>query len=334
MLKSILVPVDGSAESARAVPFALALARRDGASVELLHVFQPDLFESGTPVLDRRYDAELRQSFRDKLMQEAARLGKEFGVPVTATFIEGSVLPSLREAIATRVPDLVVMTTHGRGGLARVWFGSVADRLVREVPGAFLLVRPDHEPSASEAPFFRRVLVPLDGSDTSEEILAHREALGAAGHVDYALVTIVEPPAPDTLFLDIAPAPQMAEGQREMDEILRQRVERATDYLEQIATGLRDKGETVTTHVTVSGNAARAILGLVETEKVDAIALTTHGQGGITRAVLGSVADKLVRAAPVPVLLYRAAQTAARTPAKDRPAAAKRSTGRATTATR
>lgn len=334
MLKSILVPLDGSAESARAVPFALALARRDGASVELLHVFQRDIFESGTPVQDRRFDAELRQSFREKLEKEAARLGEESGVPVTATSIEGSVLPSLREAIATRVPDLVVMTTHGRGGLARVWFGSVADRLVREVPGAFLLVRPDHEPSASEAPFFRRVLIPLDGSDTSEEILAHRDALGAAGHVEYVLVTIVEPPAPDTLFLDIAPAPQMAEGQREMDEILRQRVDRATAYLEQIANRLRETGETASTQVTVSGNAARAILGLVETEKVDAIALTTHGQGGFARAVLGSVADKLVRAAPVPVLLYRAPQAAAKAPVKERPAAAKRLAGRPAAATR
>lgn len=332
MLKSILVPVDGSAESMRAVPFALALARRDGASVELVHVFQRDIYESGTPVLDRRFDAEIRQSFREKLEQEAARLGREFGVPVSATFLEGTVLPTLRETIATRVPDLVVMTTHGRGGLARVWFGSVADRLVREVPGSFLLVRPDQEPSASEAPFFRRVLITLDGSDTSEEILAHRDALGAAGHVDYVLATIVEPPAPDTLFLDIAPAPQMAEGQREMDEILRQRVERATDYLEQIAAGLRGKGDTATTHVTVSGNPARAILGLVDTEHVDAIALTTHGQGGIARAVLGSVADKVVRAAPVPVLLYRPQQTAAQSTAKERPAAAKRPAGRVTAA--
>jgi len=335
MLKSILVPVDGSAESARAVPFALALARRDGASVELLHVFERGIYESGTPVLDRRFDAERRKAFREKLEEEAARLTKESGVKVAATFAEGTVLSTVREAIATHVPDLVAMTTHGRGGLARVWFGSVADRLVREVPGSFLLLRPDQQPGAGAAPFFQRVLVPLDGSDTSEEILAHTEALGPAGSVAHVLVTIVEPPAADMLFLDFSPAVELANGQRELDEALRLRVERATNYLDMIAERLRARGDVATTHVAVSGNAARAILGIVESEGVDAIALTTHGQGGIARTVLGSVADKLVRASPVPVLLYRPPQKVAAAPAKERATeAAPRAVGRVPAASR
>ena len=136
MLHTIVVPLDGSRFSEQALIPAYRIARRLHATVELVHVFEPTLpsiYASGAPVLEPRLDRDLRAEARAYLEMIAARERRSADVRVAATLLEGPVVKALADHVARLDGALVVMTTHGRGGLARAWLGSVTDGLVRDI---------------------------------------------------------------------------------------------------------------------------------------------------------------------------------------------------------
>ena len=98
---------------------------------------------------------------------------------------------ALQQKLKQVEAGLVVMTTHGRGAVSRFWLGSVADKLVRQLPMPVLLVRP-HEPAPDFAhpPIFRRALIPLDGSTLAEQILPHALGLGGLTQAEFTLFQV------------------------------------------------------------------------------------------------------------------------------------------------
>lgn len=303
MYTSIAVPLDGSAFAKRALPAALALARRSDAAVHLVHVHEPITYVGNAPMYDTRLDNELRQEMRSELTALAAQLDRETSLRVEAAFLDGPVVSTLQRYLSDRRPDLVVMMTHGRGGLARAWLGSVADGVVREAWSPVLLVRPGAEwPSELAEPLFRHVLVPLDGSAAAAAVLDDVVGLGTPDATLYTLLTVVVPlpflvhpaAAAEPLFDDRSDV----EGQREA----------ALAQLRRAAADLRESGARIETRVVVHRRPAEGILEYAEAQHADAIALSTHGHGAPGRLFLGSVADKIVRGASVPVLLRRAAR--------------------------
>jgi nucleotide-binding universal stress UspA family protein len=171
MYRSILVPLDGAAFGEHALPLALALARRSGATVRLVHVCpapQQSFFaESGAA--DAGETAGLsRERAGAYLDQLAACLSDRWEVPITTSVLEGPAAETLHDHALASSADLVVMTTHAHGPLPRLWLGSVADALVRRLPLPILLVRPHGEvldvlEEVHEQPF-QHILIPLDGS--------------------------------------------------------------------------------------------------------------------------------------------------------------------------
>jgi nucleotide-binding universal stress UspA family protein len=299
MYTSIVVPLDGSAFGKRALPVALALARRDHAAVRLVHVHEPVVFAGSEPVSDTRLIEELREAMRTDLTALAAQLTREAALPVEAEFLDGPIVPTLEQYLAGRAPDLVVMMTHGRGGVRRAWLGSVADGLVRRSPVPVLLLRSGAEwPGNLIEPLFRRVLGPLDGSLTANEVLDSAASLGTRDQTVYTLVTVVLP-----LPLLDYPAP-VAESLSGRSDFEGQR-DAALAHLSTVAGGLRQKGARVETRVVVHPRVAEGILAEAETQQADLIALATHGRGAVSRFFLGSVADKVIRGASVPVLVHR-----------------------------
>ena len=300
MFTSVVVPLDGSALGMRALPVALALARSSEAGVHLVHVHDPIEFSGGGMAYDARALDAFRQEMRTDLTALAARLAGEASLPVDAEFLDGPVVPTLQGYLAERRPGLVVMMTHGRGGLSRAWLGSVADGLVRHASVPLLLVRSpadgSGDPGDLAEPRVRRVLVPLDGSAMAEEALDHVVSLGAPDDMVYTLLTVLVPlpghPYPD------------AEGPTARADIERRR-EAALAYLDRAAEELRQTGARVETRVVVHDRPAERILDAADEHHVDAIALSTHGRGAVSRLVHGSVADKVVRGATVPVLVCR-----------------------------
>lgn len=182
------------------------------------------------------------------------------------------------------------MTTHGYGGFERFWLGSVADTLVR-IAGVPLLL---HRPHGGETvPFAgRTILVPLDGSPFAEQILPAASWLARALSAHVHLLRVVAPPP----HPDDTPAPDSLGDSARAD---------AERYLRQVSLGMAEQGCHVEAHGVEQAQPARAILDFAEQHRVDLIAMTTHGRGDVQRLLLGSVSDKVLRSAAVPLLLYR-----------------------------
>ncbi|HEY0606257.1 MAG TPA: universal stress protein, partial [Herpetosiphonaceae bacterium] len=193
MIRSILVPLDGSAFGEAALPTAQALAEHMGATLHLAHVHVP-LFSGyvdGVAILDEELDAADRAQEHAYLHAVAQRLVTAGTPAPSRTILDGPVAATLT-AYATAInADLVVMTTHGRGGFARFWLGSVADSFVRHSHVPVLLLHPSGSPAAPQpiAPHpLRKICITLDGSPLAEQILAPALALGAGNAAEYTLL--------------------------------------------------------------------------------------------------------------------------------------------------
>lgn len=305
MYRSLLVPLDGSAFGAHALPLALLLAQKCGAAIELVHV-HVDLFRDvqlypvGTDAADTR---TAEQVYLDRV---AAQIRPSVPAGVTTALLEGPVPMALAAHATARNADLIVMTTHGRGPLSRFWLGSVADQIIRHSAVPLLLIRPQEGGvDLTRLPAIRHVLIPLDGSELAETILEPATALGCAVEADFTLFSVVEPVVP---FYD-PPSHQAGGGSPGLVQRLQRLHEEIETeglaYLERVAERFRSPSRTVHTRIVFSDQPAVAILDEAREAPMDLIALETHGRGGLSRLLLGSVADKVLRGATAPMLIHR-----------------------------
>jgi len=306
--RSLLVPLDGSPAAEHALPMALSLARRFEAALQIVHVHRPVWgFYGEGGLYDAIVDRELREGVQEYLDGVIQRLSQVTNVPLSSVLLDGLVAGAInRHAIDSGV-DLIVMTTQGRGPVARFWLGSVADALVREAAIPMLCVRPgESEPDLSQEPAFGPVLIPLDGSQLAEQILVPAAALATATHAELTLLRVVEQFMPESYAPDRRRVSGMRQGLMEqLQEMDSQEWKRAEDYLDQLAERLRTRSLTVQTRVVSHVQPAIAILEDASAHGVDLIAVATHGRGGLKRLLIGSVADKVLRGATTPVLVFR-----------------------------
>jgi nucleotide-binding universal stress UspA family protein len=310
MLRSILVPLDGSPFGEHALPLALGIARRAGAELQLLHVHPPVAIASaeGPVLVTDQIDAEIKQQEHAYLDDVRRRLAAVGAVPAHPVLLEGEIVPTLRGAVTSLGADLVVLTTHGRGALARFWLGSVADELVRDSSVPLLLVRPaDHPADLADEPALRHLLLPLDGSPLAEQILEPAITLGTLMDADYTLLRVLKPVLPVRYQVSGNNMAQMADSIiRQIDQIQQELQRQAQDYLDGVVRErFRPQSLPVQTRVVGDHQPAAAILQEARGRGCDCVALETHGRRGLSRLFLGSVADKVVRGSPVPVLVHR-----------------------------
>lgn len=276
MFEKILVPLDGSRLAARVLtPLQRLLTER--VELTLVRVVEPDS--------DRGPAVE--QAMREQLEQVRATVGS--GVRCSVQLLRGDPAAELVRYARESGQDLVAMATHGRSGVERWIRGSVAERVLRECEVPLLLCNPFALEPREDGPF-RRILVPLDGSEAAERVLPLVEAIGRVHDSQVRLLrveplVITELPSPllegslwDPAPLELAMAPQ------------RERLE---------AAGL--KAETRAAYGVVAAEVLR------EAREVDLLAMTTHGRTGVARWWFGSVAEQVLRHAPCPVLVVRTA---------------------------
>ncbi len=299
MFHKILVPLDRSELAEQAIGQAASIARAASASLELVVVHEPlpvggfaDVPWGPDQGLDvRAYLAELGDEIREGA-----------GIEVTQTVLDGDPVESLTRHIWDAGVDLVVMTTHGRTGVSRAWFGSVADGLVRHASVPILMLRPaGHGALRSKHQHpFRRIVVPLDRSASSTDILAPAAGLARATGAHLFLISVVQPTpiiTPEatgpyslpTVLVDDAATKSLAdEAKGELDAVVRRLR----------AEGVRDVDATVV----IDERPATAIADFARVKSADLIAMATRGRGA-SRVFLGSVADGVLRATRLPVLL-------------------------------
>jgi len=297
--RSIVVPLDGSPFAEQAIPAATAIARAARAKLRLVlvHRLPPPPNDPETAKLYVSVELAVRKSERDYLRSIARRL-KESGVQASALVLEGPAGPTLVEWMRGDAADLVVMTTHGRGALGRAAYGSVADQLVRSLEVPVLLVRPDaaDRAVADTGWVAREIVLGLDGSRPAEAALEPAARLARMLQVPMTVVQVVQP-------LAVAADPPLPLPTGYHTRITEVRRREALDYLEDIAEGLRARGIAATAAAVIGDSPAGTLLDLGRAERGALLAVGTRGRGGVKRLMLGSVADKLVRGAEVPVLI-------------------------------
>lgn len=301
MLQSLLVPLDGSEFSERTLTLASGLAKATGASLHLAHVHvshPPDHFLSNTQFhfegLDlEEYESRHRDEERAYLAEMEAKLASEN--PVDTALLEGQVADEIAEYAARVGADMVLITTHGHTGVSRMWLGSVADALVRLTTLPLLVIHPAQGGHVPDDVFaFKHIMVPLDGSNLSATILGPAADLARASGARMTLVHVVSSSA--VLGARIFPL---------LPDDLSPALAKAREYLEKLADELGEDGLQVDVHVEEHEAPGRAIAALADKLDADLIALATHGYGGLKRALLGSVADKVLRSSPLPLLVQR-----------------------------
>ena len=143
---------------------------------------------------------------------------------------------------------------------------------------------------------YQRIVVPLDGSKLAEGVLEHVRALAHCMGSEVVLMRVMAYPAYDYLLTD----PGMSASLREQME------QEACNYLEPLANAFQDEGIRASADaVVVTGPVADAIIEFAREKKADLIAMSTHGRTGPSRWLLGSVSDRVVRGAGMPVLMVR-----------------------------
>lgn len=301
MFTRIVVPLDGSTIAQAALPYALTLADAACGALTLLQAVPPlhVTWDYYVPY-DATFEAEALAKTGSALDALAARLRTPTRQIETYPTV-GNPAEEILSYTTRMERDLIAMATHGRGGIAHWAFGSVARKVLTAATVPTLIVRPTEAPPNPEQPAtIRNILVPLDGSNLAAALPLVRALAPALG----AQVTLVRAVAIPSLPYAVAPnillQPEYFEGAAVEARVA------AEAYWAQISADFTALGVT-TTSLMPTGNAATAILVLLEDRIYDLIVMTTHGRTGVTRWTMGSVAERLIEASHTPILFLRSA---------------------------
>lgn len=311
MYKTIMVPTDCSGFDREAIRVALRLAETAKAKVHLVRVSASTAFMSMAAGADGiALSAEALQQEMDTELAElhavAAECRTETIADVTTSLERGTVADALAGYARRHDVDLIVISTHGRTGFARLSMGSVTDSLIRATTIPVLVVKPPRSylnPQVGKA--FKRIVVPLDGSALAEQIIPRIATLAEMEGSEVTLLYVLKP---HNYSQEQIQDPTLPWWEKDIAS--------AQAYLFPIATRLRRRGFTVSSDIVIGENVPEKIAEFARCEKADLIAIATHGRGGLSRMLYGSVTDALTRTARVSVFVFHPSAKFADTDAK------------------
>lgn len=292
MYGKILVPLDGSKLSEGVLPYARWLAGALDLPVELLHVNDPtQLGPFSPPMKGAAYLEKVAASFP--------------GIGNIKCSVELGNPSDLITGLAAAHPGtLIAMATHGYSGARRWLLGSVAEKVVHATADHLLLVRPEERDGKGEAEL-KTMLVPLDGSELAERVVPTVSELATRLKLEVVLVRVVKQvyTAPPEAFLPVfgahIPNPKQLweEARLEAEKYL-------TDRVEQLRAG----GIANVTSIVIEGSvdgAAAEIVDLAKKTPHGIVVMSTHGESGVGRWLIGGVTERVVRHSAGPVLVIR-----------------------------
>jgi nucleotide-binding universal stress UspA family protein len=345
MFERILVPLDGSNSSEKAIPVAAHIARASGGTIVLVSVVIAQV-EFGTYTAERTvplkpgafkrrlgkavdYLAGIRETYASDLA----------GIDTEIDVAAGAASPMIFSAAQLEGVDLIVMCSHGEGGLKRRVFGSIAQEALRHSPVPVLVIN-EHGtvPPALDATHSLRIVVPLDGSALSETALLPAAQLIAVnahmqGFLKYVLAShwnpqlfaaITEPLQGEIHLLRVVDMPSVygkLKSQAHITDVMQEEarqeeLQEAVKYVKSVAercemafAGFNLK---VSSSVAIGENVAETIVKKAEQAGEDAgydmIAMATHGKGVLRRLFMGSVTEHVLKTTKLPLLIVHPQQ--------------------------
>lgn len=302
-LKNILVPIDFSPMSERAIETAQWFAQRFGAAVHLVHVneyFYPVGFMApGAPVPASMIT--FRQDDADRARKQLAGLATNHRIPITNCYFRNDI-PVFNGVckVAKQIgADLIVLQAHGHTGITRFFEGSHAERIVQHSPCPVLVARKLKRKAgrigsdAKVGQSIDSILVPVDFSQSSFEALEY--AIEFADRVAARLIVL------HAVHLDLA---FTADGYAmcDLSVLIEGARKNAEKQMQEFVRLAKFRGVKFETAVKVASPASE-ICGFAEERDVDLIITATHGRTGLKHLLMGSVAEQVVRHARQPVLV-------------------------------
>ena len=301
----ILVPLDGSRLAAAALPYAVTLARAFEARITLLAVIEPFMGGVGVPRPEAAEFNERQIAMNTAYLESVAASIRTHDRSVTTVLRHGNAAEEILAYAEEEVCALIVISSHGRTGLARFRMGSVAQHVVRHSTVPTLVVQPREEAPLTDETTVTGVTVTLDGSVLAEQALPLGTAIARKLAVPLTLLRI------SLTHITLADAAwDGAYDYPDTQEMKHAEAQIIEAYMQRIAAPLRALGLEVHTHWQRSpANEADEDLGACLARQPEGLAVvTSHGRGGILRWVLGSTAESLLDGAPCPILIVRAGQ--------------------------
>ena len=293
MFKRLIIPLDGSRLSEAVLPTAIFLAQKLNASVTLVHVIERNAPKQvhGEPHLSEIAEAEAY--FETVRSRFPAEIHVDTHVhPVAIADVGQSIVEHAHEFES----DLVMMCTHGRSGLRKMLFGSIAQQVVAaRVP--VLLVHPQ-QGVAAPVPSGGRFLIPLDGTEVREAGLPAARELAHCCGASLQLLMVV----PTLHTLSGVESTSRILLPATTKEMLAQETEDAKNYLHQWIVRLRGKGAEVSARIR-RGDATESIIEEAESLDASLIVMGTSARAGMDAFWSGSVAPKISERTHLPVLL-------------------------------
>ncbi len=323
MFQKILVPLDDSEVAAGILPYVVQIAKKAGAPLALHTVIDTGSIEvpiSGllpppsassttahgsahrqeaateyATIYREHIEANLQAQAKSRLDSIVRRLASENGIDATASTSIGRPEEKITQVAKEEDCGLIAMSTHGKNAMGRAILGSVTDKVVHSSDLPVLTVSPEkaREFHADDGASITRLILPLDGSALAEGALPFAKSLAQTLSLEAALVRVVRMEHPASVYTEAGvKLPDFTE------ELERQ----AAAYLDRTAQRLRDDGLIVQTHV-LRGAPAPVLVDFARKTPQSIIVMSSHGRSGLTRWLMGSVAEALVRASGDPVMI-------------------------------
>jgi nucleotide-binding universal stress UspA family protein len=314
MFKVIMAPTEGSDSEGQAISLAVRLARRFEADLRLVRVETTPLIIQTLVQTSELITEQTLLDERLARLRKLEALGTECrangDIRVMTALEDGPVAPALRDYARKFNVDLIVMSSHSRGGVKRIALGSATDYLIRHTNIPVLVVRPLVSLEATPEQTFSRIVVPLDGSVLAEQILPEVAALASRLKSTVSLLQVLTPATYSQKEIIQPGLPWWDDD-----------IATADAYLSRAASRLIEEGLTVSKDVVLSEDIATAILDYSVRTRADLIALATSGSGGMSRFVFGTVADEVTRKSTTSLLVFHPKRPGAVVNAGDRSSA-------------
>jgi nucleotide-binding universal stress UspA family protein len=283
MYEDILLPFDGSDGAAEALHHAAEIAHWADATIHVL--FVADTTRDSVTVVETQVVDALVQEGED-IVEEAEKTLDTLGVDYDSDVVKGHPAPTIVEYAEQYEYDVIVMPTHGREGVSRYLIGSVTEKVVRlsTVPVLTARMQPDEQLVFP----YENILIPTDGSAGATHAAEYGLSLAAALDATVHVLSVV---GDTSLGLDVR---STISGQ--------EREQAATEAVDDVVSEAETRSVSNTVRHVEHGSPIELILETIDSNDIHAVVMGTTGRRGSDRILLGSVAEKTVRSAPVPVI--------------------------------
>ena len=302
MFDPILVPLDGSQLAECVLPHSVAIASSFNAEITLLRMLEKNQAGASAQLFDL-LNWQINKTKAAVYLEKTKGRLEEARIRARAAVLEGLVAEGITEYAQNQGMKLIILSSHGHTGLSKWGISSTAQKIILSAPTSVLIVRAhQHDIQAgtlSAIPGYKRILVPLDGSQRAENVLPIITQLAHFHKSQIHLVHAVQTPEM---------ARQMPASRGDIDlsnRVVARNQEEAGRYLEQVKVRSILEGIPVQTHLLTTDNAAVALHQVADEEHIDMVALSAHGYSGNQQWPYGGMVNNFILYGKVPLLIVQ-----------------------------